>query len=90
MHNTCHFAILMVILGIGNMIAAAGSQESGCLLPSLPSDATFDKSGISFICDLNDNIPAPWPSSSQLPAPSCNKTIRIPALPAAASAQSGN
>ncbi|KAJ4828735.1 hypothetical protein Tsubulata_025149 [Turnera subulata] len=64
--------------------------ESGCLLPSLPSDATFDKSsGISFICDLNDNIPAPWPSSSQLSASSCNKTIKIPALPAAANSQSG-
>ncbi|XP_043807898.1 uncharacterized GPI-anchored protein At1g61900 isoform X2 [Manihot esculenta] len=65
-------------------------QESGCLLPSLPSDATLDKSsGISFICDLNDNIPAPWPSSSQSSASSCNKTVKIPALPAAASAQSG-
>ncbi|XP_021659599.2 uncharacterized GPI-anchored protein At1g61900 isoform X2 [Hevea brasiliensis] len=65
-------------------------QESGCLLPSLPSDATLDKSsGISFICDLNDNIPAPWPSSSQLSASSCNKTVKIPALPAAASTQSG-
>ncbi|RVX07928.1 putative GPI-anchored protein [Vitis vinifera] len=68
-------------------------QESGCLLPSLPSDATLDKSsGISFICDLNDNIPAPWPSSSQLPASSCNKSMaylcQIPALPAVASAQS--
>ncbi|XWS15580.1 hypothetical protein CRYUN_Cryun34aG0013000 [Craigia yunnanensis] len=63
---------------------------SGCLLPSLPSDATFDKfSGISFICDLNDNIPAPWPNLSLLPASSCNKTIRIPALPAATNAQSG-
>uniref|UniRef100_A0A2P2K1A2 Uncharacterized protein MANES_16G007800 n=2 Tax=Rhizophora mucronata TaxID=61149 RepID=A0A2P2K1A2_RHIMU len=65
-------------------------QESGCLLPSLPSDATFDQhSGVSFICDLNDNIPAPWPSSSQISSPSCNKTVKIPALPAAASAQSG-
>ncbi|KAK2644470.1 hypothetical protein Ddye_019665 [Dipteronia dyeriana] len=71
-------------------LQAVGYQESGCLLPSLPSDATFDKfTGISFICDLNDNIPAPWPSSSQLPTSSCNKTIRIPALPAAASAQIG-
>ncbi|KAH9749483.1 putative GPI-anchored protein [Citrus sinensis] len=72
-------------------LQAAGNQaESGCLLPSLPSDATFDKSsGISFICDLNDNIPAPWPSSSRLPTQSCNSSVRIPALPAAASAQSG-
>ncbi|PKI61033.1 hypothetical protein CRG98_018595 [Punica granatum] len=65
-------------------------QESGCLLPSLPSDATFDKfTGVSFLCDLNDNIPAPWPSSLQMPTSSCNKTIKIPALPAATSAQSG-
>ncbi|KAA8515502.1 hypothetical protein F0562_018887 [Nyssa sinensis] len=66
-----------------------GAQESGCLLPSLPSDATFDNSsGVSFVCDLNDNIPAPWPSGSQLPASSCNKTVKIPALPAATSGQS--
>ncbi|GAV74947.1 hypothetical protein CFOL_v3_18427, partial [Cephalotus follicularis] len=65
-------------------------QVAGCLLPSLPSDATFDKiSGISFICDLNDNIAAPWPSLYQTTTSSCNKTIKIPALPAAASAQSG-
>ncbi|KAF5742174.1 hypothetical protein HS088_TW09G00216 [Tripterygium wilfordii] len=65
-------------------------QESGCLLPSLPSDATLDQfTGISFICDLNDNIPAPWPSTSQLAAASCNKTVKIPALPAAASGQNG-
>lgn len=67
-----------------------GTQESGCLLPSLPSDATYDQyTGISFHCDLNDNIPAPWPSKSQLPVSSCNKTVKIPALPAAASCQRG-
>nr|CAD1840992.1 unnamed protein product [Ananas comosus var. bracteatus] len=65
-------------------------QESGCLLPSLPSDATFDRSsGISFTCDLNDNIAAPWPSSSQASASSCNKSTNFPALPAATSAQHG-
>ncbi|CDP16478.1 unnamed protein product [Coffea canephora] len=38
------------------------SPESGCLLPSLPSDVTFNGSfGIGFICDLNDNIVASWP-----------------------------
>ncbi|KAF5756493.1 putative uncharacterized GPI-anchored protein-lke [Helianthus annuus] len=65
-------------------------QGSGCLLPSLPSDATFDKySRVSFICDLNDHIPAPWPSVSH-PAPSsCNKTVKVPALPAATSGQRG-
>ncbi|VYS49706.1 unnamed protein product [Arabidopsis thaliana] len=63
-------------------------QESGCLLPSLPSDAIFDKdTGISFTCDLNDNIPAPWPSSSLSSASTCKKPVRIPALPAAASSQ---
>uniref|UniRef100_A0A803M1X7 SPARK domain-containing protein n=1 Tax=Chenopodium quinoa TaxID=63459 RepID=A0A803M1X7_CHEQI len=90
-------------------------QESGCLLQSLPSDVTFDKtSGITFLCDLNDNIPAPWPSALQLPASSCNKNVfiliiciayhqlaahvhnsvfpaalNIPALPAAASGETG-
>ncbi|KAG8634367.1 hypothetical protein MANES_17G038605v8 [Manihot esculenta] len=39
--------------------------------------------------DLNDNIPAPWPSSSQLSASSCNKTVKNPALPAAASGETG-
>ncbi|KAB2613620.1 GPI-anchored protein [Pyrus ussuriensis x Pyrus communis] len=50
-------------------------QEYGCLLPSLPSDATYDKtSGISFVCDLNDNIAAPWPSLSSESPSSCKKT----------------
>lgn len=63
-------------------------EVSGCLLPSLPSDAILDKTmGISFVCDLNDNIRAPWPSMSQLPASSCKKSVRIPALPAVASGQ---
>ncbi|PON43900.1 hypothetical protein PanWU01x14_270270 [Parasponia andersonii] len=65
-------------------------QEVGCLLPSKPSDATFDmSSGISFLCDLNDNIPAPWPNTSQVSASSCKKNVKIPALPAATSAQRG-
>ncbi|KAF3796750.1 putative GPI-anchored protein [Nymphaea thermarum] len=65
-------------------------QESGCLLPSLPSDATFDQSaGFSFTCDLNDNIAAPWPSSSLVSTPSCNKSITLPALPTAAPSQGG-
>lgn len=51
--------------------------ESGCLLPSLPSDVTFDQTtGISFTCDLNDNIAAPWPSSSETPS-SCNKSTYL-------------
>ncbi|PRQ33738.1 hypothetical protein RchiOBHm_Chr5g0060961 [Rosa chinensis] len=31
-------------------------QASGYLLPSLHSDAIFESSGVSFFCDLNDNI----------------------------------
>uniref|UniRef100_M1BD12 Uncharacterized GPI-anchored protein n=1 Tax=Solanum tuberosum TaxID=4113 RepID=M1BD12_SOLTU len=70
------------------MTATVAPEVSGCLLPSLPSDAVLDQSsGISFVCDLNDNIPAPWPSLSHLPVSSCNKTMKIPALPAAASGQ---
>ncbi|KAI7750072.1 hypothetical protein M8C21_019096, partial [Ambrosia artemisiifolia] len=78
-YNLCHITLQHFSL-----------QESGCLLPSLPSDATFDKySRVSFLCDLNDHISAPWPSISH-PAPSsCNKTIRVPALPAATSRQRG-
>ncbi|CAL5408370.1 unnamed protein product [Camellia sinensis] len=64
-------------------------QEYGCLLPSLPSDVIFDtSSGVTFMCDLNNNIPAPWPSGFQIPS-LCNKTVKIPALPAATSGQSG-
>jgi len=39
----------------------------GCLLRSLPTDIEFDNTtGISFTCDLSDNIAAPWPSSSSV------------------------
>ncbi|QCD87923.1 hypothetical protein DEO72_LG3g2463 [Vigna unguiculata] len=63
-------------------------QESGCLLPSLPSNAVFDgTSGIGFICDLNDNIVAPWPTSSYLLPSSCNRTTKLPSLPTATSSQ---
>ncbi|XP_034210174.1 uncharacterized GPI-anchored protein At1g61900-like isoform X2 [Prunus dulcis] len=66
------------------------NKEYGCLLPSLPSDATYDiTSGISFICDLNDNIAAPWPSSSSDHPSSCKKTTKLPAVPKATSAKSG-
>lgn len=81
-YSQCHISLKDFSLQVG-------IQESGCLLPSLPSDVVFDRSaGVSFLCDLNDNIPAPWPATSQLPASSCNKTVKIPALPAAASGQS--
>ncbi|XP_041028312.1 uncharacterized GPI-anchored protein At1g61900-like [Juglans microcarpa x Juglans regia] len=82
-YSLCHISLKDFSLQVGN-------QEAGCLLPSMPSDATFDtSSGVSFLCDLNDNIPAPWPTTSKVPASSCNKTVKIPALPAVASAQSG-
>lgn len=70
------------------MTTTVAPEVSGCLLPSLPSDVVLDQStGINFVCDLNDNIPAPCPSLSHLPVSSCNKTVKIPALPAAASGQ---
>lgn len=84
-YSLCHITLKDFSLQVG-------SQESGCLLPSLPSDATFDPStGISFTCDLNDNIAAPWPSAAQSGSSSCNKTgaVNLPALPAATSAQFG-
>ncbi|XP_009789015.1 putative GPI-anchored protein At1g61900 isoform X1 [Nicotiana tabacum] len=80
-YNLCH-------ISLKDFSVQVAPEVSGCLLPSLPSDAILDQStGISFVCDLNDNIPAPWPSMSQLPASSCNKSVRIPALPAVASGQ---
>ncbi|MCO5602476.1 hypothetical protein L7F22_056608 [Adiantum nelumboides] len=56
----------------------------GCLLRSIPSDIVYDNvSGISFTCDLNDNIPAPWPaSSSSTSFPLCANRESLPALPA--------
>uniref|UniRef100_A0A0D3GL96 Uncharacterized protein n=1 Tax=Oryza barthii TaxID=65489 RepID=A0A0D3GL96_9ORYZ len=71
-------------------VTAHTTRESGCLLPSMPSDASFDPAtGISFTCDLNDNIAAPWPSSMQASSSSCNKSVNIPERPAATSAQNG-
>ncbi|KAK9284182.1 hypothetical protein L1049_023350 [Liquidambar formosana] len=82
-YNLCH-------INLKDFSLQVGSQESGCLLPSLPSDVTYDQTtGISFICDLNDNIAAPWPSTSFSPASSCNKTTKLPSVPKATSAQSG-
>ncbi|MCH93529.1 putative GPI-anchored protein, partial [Trifolium medium] len=41
-----------------------------------PQDAIFDSTtGVTFLCDLNDNIPAPWPSTSQVATSSCNKCM---------------
>ncbi|KAL5998011.1 hypothetical protein ACLOJK_008945 [Asimina triloba] len=39
----------------------------GCLLRSFPADVVLDNSsGVSFTCDLIDNIAAPWPLTSSL------------------------
>ncbi|KAF7805327.1 putative GPI-anchored protein [Senna tora] len=62
-------------------IQAYGQQ--GCLLRSLPADVIFDNStGISFTCDLSDNIAAPWPLSSSITSVSlCAPEMSLPALP---------
>ncbi|KAJ6917515.1 hypothetical protein NC652_019760 [Populus alba x Populus x berolinensis] len=61
---------------------AAYSQQ-GCLLRSLPPDVILDNStGFSITCDLNDNIAAPWPSSSSISTLSlCAPEMSLPALP---------
>ncbi|KAK1423915.1 hypothetical protein QVD17_19226 [Tagetes erecta] len=62
-------------------------QDSGCLFPSLPFDVTYDQSsGIDFKCDLNDNVAAPWPTSSH---PSYNTSTNLPAVPKATSNHKG-
>ncbi|CAN4104790.1 unnamed protein product [Withania somnifera] len=66
-------------------------KESGCLLPSLPTDLTYDQtSGIGFICDLNDNVAAPWSSAYTVAASTCNKTAGLPEYPKATSSQLSN
>ncbi|CAN4118027.1 unnamed protein product [Withania somnifera] len=57
--------------------------QEGCLLRSLPADLIYDNStGFSFTCDLNDNIAAPWPSSSSVTSLSlCAPEMSLPALP---------
>ncbi|XP_022849363.1 uncharacterized GPI-anchored protein At1g61900-like [Olea europaea var. sylvestris] len=57
--------------------------QEGCLLRSLPADMVFDNSsGLSFTCDLSDNIAAPWPSSSSFTSLSlCAPEMSLPALP---------
>ncbi|CAN4103482.1 unnamed protein product [Withania somnifera] len=66
-------------------------KESGCLLPSLPTDLTYDPtSGIGFICDLNDNVAAPWSTAYSGAASTCKKTAALPELPKATSSQLSN
>ncbi|GMY32606.1 uncharacterized GPI-anchored protein At1g61900-like [Fagus crenata] len=57
--------------------------QRGCLLRSLPEDVVFDNTtGFGLICDLNDNIAAPWPSSSSISSMSlCAPEMSLPALP---------
>ncbi|CAK8575400.1 unnamed protein product [Lathyrus sativus] len=82
-YDLCHISLKDFSLQVA-------TQESGCLLPSLPSDAVFDRtSGIGFICDLNDNIVAPWPSTSYALQSACNRTTKLPSLPTATSSQNG-
>ncbi|XP_054791526.1 uncharacterized GPI-anchored protein At1g61900-like isoform X2 [Prosopis cineraria] len=87
-YSLCHVSLKDFSLQVNHVDVSVNTQEAGCLLPSLPSDLTLDTTGISFNCDLNDNIPAPWPSASQVATSACNKTVNIPALPAAANGQS--
>lgn len=60
-----------------------GFGQEGCLLRSLPADVVYDNTeGFSFTCDLNDNIAAPWPSSSSMTSLSlCAPEMSLPALP---------
>ncbi|XP_021752135.1 uncharacterized GPI-anchored protein At1g61900-like isoform X1 [Chenopodium quinoa] len=62
-------------------VTAYGQQ--GCLLRSQPADIVYDNvTGYSFTCDLNDNIGAPWPSSSSMSSYSlCAPEMSLPALP---------
>ncbi|KAJ7236559.1 hypothetical protein O6H91_Y446800 [Diphasiastrum complanatum] len=56
-----------------------GNSDQGCLLNSLPTDVMSNRSGISFTCDLNNNIPAPWPPTST-PA-LCSRNTSVPTIP---------
>lgn len=65
----CYYNIFFLILSVFSL-------DSGCLFPSLPSDVSYDQNtGISFVCDLNDNLEASWPSTSFVPASSCNQSM---------------
>ncbi|KAL7176804.1 hypothetical protein ACSBR2_030200 [Camellia fascicularis] len=57
--------------------------QEGCLLRSLPTDLVFDNpAGVSFTCDLSDDIQAPWPLSSSVTSFSlCAAEMSLPALP---------
>ncbi|KAF5812299.1 putative uncharacterized GPI-anchored protein-lke [Helianthus annuus] len=56
--------MLLIMELTSSYTTTVGSEDSGCLFPSLPFDVTYDQSsGIDFKCDLNDNVAAPWPLS---------------------------
>ncbi|KAG9444685.1 hypothetical protein H6P81_016025 [Aristolochia fimbriata] len=56
--------------------------QQGCLLRSSLTDIVIDQAGLSFTCDLSDNIDAPWPSSSSVSSLSlCAPEMSLPALP---------
>ncbi|CAI9090248.1 OLC1v1024979C1 [Oldenlandia corymbosa var. corymbosa] len=70
------------------------TKESGCLLPSTPSDVIFDESsGIGFRCKLEENSAAPWSSSLIVSNSTCNKSTStaatLPEIPKPVSAQRG-
>ncbi|VAH17422.1 unnamed protein product [Triticum turgidum subsp. durum] len=85
------FGSMLQKAGVGNDIYGLCDIDlkdfslQGCLLRSLPTDIVFDNvTGISFTCDLSDNIAAPWPSSSSLQSLSlCAPEMSLPALPVA-------
>ncbi|XP_024996602.1 uncharacterized GPI-anchored protein At1g61900-like isoform X1 [Cynara cardunculus var. scolymus] len=67
----------------------ADGQEA-CLLRSWPTDVVYDNSsGVSFTCDLSDNIAAPWPSSSMASFSLCAPEMSLPALPTSESGYAG-
>ncbi|XP_024539303.1 uncharacterized GPI-anchored protein At1g61900 [Selaginella moellendorffii] len=63
-----------------------GAGDQGCLLNSLPSDVMItSSSGITFTCDLNDNIAAPWmPMSTSSLCSGGRPNISFPKIPQSA------
>ncbi|CAL4923523.1 unnamed protein product [Urochloa decumbens] len=74
--------LITLFIFLGTTIIGAAFGQQGCLLRSLPTDIEFDNTtGISFTCDLSDNIAAPWPSSSVQSLSLCAPEMSLPALP---------
>ncbi|KAJ6741270.1 GPI-ANCHORED PROTEIN [Salix purpurea] len=101
---SCCSSLNTYIAGIQNQMLITNKQaiicatvlgsklRQGCLLRSLPPDVILDNStGFSFTCDLNDNIAAPWPSSSSMSTLSlCAPEMSLPALPTSQIKNPGN